>query len=281
MALPVMVKAALPMVPGINQLPGVRKTGRDLPDITRTLAAVSIDAAHVDAYAKICGFEPSENLPLTYIHMLAFPLHMDIMTSAEFPFPAIGTVHLRNRIHQIRPVTPRETLDVTVTATNLRPHAKGKVFDMVATANSAGELVWESTSTYLRLGKGDKDAAPEGAPFEVIPAGPITWKLADNLGRRYGAVSGDMNPIHLWPLTAKALGFKRQIAHGMWTKARSVAAIATRLGDDVTVEVEFKKPVFLPGKVAFGSRVVDGGLDFALTDPKNGAPHLVGRARNT
>ena len=92
-------------------------------------------------------------------------------------------------------------------------------------------------------------------------------------------MSGDHNPIHLYPLTAKALGFNRQIAHGMWSKARCVAAIASRLPDDVTVEVEFKKPIFLPGKVAFGSDIVADGIDFSLTNPKNGAPHLVGRSR--
>lgn len=276
--LPVMVKAALPMVPGVNQIPGIKKAGGDLTDITRTRTGVSIDPAHVAAYASVCGFETRDRLPLTYVHMLAFPLHMDIMTSAEFPFPAIGTVHLRNAIHQLRPITARETLDLSVTATHLRPHAKGKVFDMVATATSAGETVWESTSTYLRLGRGDEAAAKDEA-FDVVPGNGTVWKLPANLGRRYGAVSGDMNPIHLYPLTAKALGFKRQIAHGMWTKARCVAALDSRLGDDARVEVEFKKAVFLPGSVAFGSRVVEGGLDFSLTNPKSGAPHLVGRAR--
>lgn len=276
--LPVMVKAALPLVPGVNQIPGIKKTGGAFDDITRERNGVVIDPAHVAAYASICGFETRDTLPLTYIHMLAFPLHMDIMTSSAFPYPAIGTVHLRNAIHQIRPVTARETLDLRVTATNLRPHPKGKVFDMLATATTSGETVWESTSTYLRLGKGDENAAA-GESFDVIPGTGTQWRLPGNLGRRYGAVSGDMNPIHLYPITAKALGFNRQIAHGMWTKARCVAAIATRLPDDVTVEVEFKKPVFLPGTVAFGSRVVDGGIDFSLTSPKSGAPHLVGRSR--
>lgn len=278
MAVPVMLKAALPMVPGVNMIPGIRKTGGVFDDITRERTDITIDPAHVSSYAAVCGFETKDALPLTYIHMLAFPLHMDIMTSSAFPYPAIGTVHLRNAIHQIRPVTARERLDISVTATNLRAHPKGKVFDMVANATSEGETVWESTSTYLRIGKGDENA-PAGESFEVIPGTGIQWKLAANLGRRYGAVSGDMNPIHLYPITAKALGFNRQIAHGMWTKARCVAAIATRLPDDVTVEVEFKKPVFLPGTVAFGSRVVEQGIDFSLTNPKSGAPHLVGRSR--
>ena len=82
-------------------------------------------------------------------------------------------------------------------------------------------------------------------------------------------------------LTAKAFGFPRQIAHGMWTKARCLAALDGRLPDAVTVDVAFKKPVLLPGTVAFGSRREDDGYDFSLTRPKDGAPHLVGRARAT
>src|SRR5690606_5013640 len=108
-------------------------------------------------------------------------------------------------------------------------------------------------------------APAEGEPFDVIAGTGAEWKLAGNLGRRYASVSGDHNPIHLYPLTAKALGFKRQIAHGMWSKARCIATFETRLADSATVEVEFKKPIFLPGKVAFGSSLVDAGIDFSLT----------------
>jgi acyl dehydratase len=282
-ALPTMLKAALPALPGVNLIPGIRKAGGDLPDLRLSRHGVEIDAQHVAAYAEVCGFAPSQSLPLTYPHMLAFSLHMGIMTDRSFPYPAIGTVHLRNTITRHRPIAPTEVLDVSATAANLRRHAKGTAFDLVTTVTSDEEPVWESTSTYLRVGKGDRDAPAELAPFDVVPGSGVEWRLAANLGRRYAAVSGDHNPIHLYPLTAKAFGFPRQIAHGMWSKARCVAAIANRLPDEVTVEVEFKKPILLPGKVAFGSRVVDDGdhrgIDFSLTNPKSGAPHLVGRSR--
>ena len=139
------------------------------------------------------------------------------------------------------------------------------------------ELVWESTSTYLRRGRGD-DAAPSGLTFAEVPPGGVEWRLPADLGRRYAAVSGDRNPIHLYPLTAKALGFPRQIAHGMWSKARCVAAIENRLPDAVRVDVAFKKPILLPGTVSFGVARTDDGHAFSLTRPKDGAPHLVGRA---
>ena len=200
-----------------------------------------------------------------------------IMTDPAFPAPAIGTVHLENSITAHRPVRVGETLGVAARVEPARPHAKGRVFDFVTTITDPdGAPVWESTSSYLRRGKGD-DGAPAGLDIPVTPSNGVMWSLPGDLGRRYGTVSGDLNPIHLYPVTAKALGFPRQIAHGMWSLARCVAALENRLPDAVTVDVAFKKPILLPGKVAFGSERYDGSYTFSLTDPRTGAPHLVGR----
>lgn len=276
--LPVMVKAALPVVPGVNLLPGIRRTGGALPDDSRVRHDVPVDAGHVAAYARLCGFPRKDTLPLPYPHLLAFGLHMEIMTAGSFPFPAVGTVHLENSITQHRPIGLDEELQVTARPDHLRAHPKGQVFDMLTTVHSRGELVWEETSTFLRRGRGSDDA-PAGSTFPEAPPHGITWQLPADLGRRYAAVSGDRNPIHLYPLTAKAFGFPRQIAHGMWTMARCVGALENRLPDAVTVAVAFKKPVLLPGTVAFGSRAVDGGWAFSLSSPRSGAPHLAGVAR--
>jgi acyl dehydratase len=279
---PLMVKAALPVVPGVNLLPGIRKTGSELPDLTRTRHDVPIDIDRATSYAALCGFPRKDTLPLPYPHLLAFGLHLEIMTSRAFPFPAIGTVHLENSITQHRPIAVTEKLQVTAHAENLRPHAKGRVFDLVTKVHSRGELVWEETSTFLRRGKGDEGSpgsatAEAGTPFPEAPPTGTVWKLPADLGRRYAAISGDHNPIHLYPLTAKALGFPRQIAHGMWSMARCVGALENRLPGHVHVDVAFKKPIVLPGRVAFGSRPTDDGYAFSLTSPKSGAPHLAGR----
>ncbi len=272
-----MLKAALPVVPGVNQLPGVKKTGTSLPDLTLVRNDVEVTRANVDAYSAVCGFPTKDVAPLPYLHMLAFPLHMALMTDSAFPFPAIGTVHLENRITQHRPVAIGETVTLTLQGENLRASTKGKVFDMNVVASAGDETVWESTSTYLRIGKGDKENGDPGTEFAPVSAKGATWKLGDDLGRKYGAVSGDRNPIHLYPLTAKAFGFPRHIAHGMWSKARCIAALENRLPDAVTVEVGFKKPIFLPGSVSFGSVETANGFEFALSNPKSGAPHLLGR----
>jgi acyl dehydratase len=279
--LPMMVKAALPAIPGISALPGVRRTATTLPQLNLVRHDVSIDRDHVAAYAEVCGFGLKETVPLTYPHMLAFPLHMAIMTDTAFPFPAVGTVHLENSITQHRPVRASESVQVSARPENLRAHPKGTAFDLVTEVHSSGELVWEETSTFLRRGRSDDSAADPGLQHEPVPSSGITWQLGADLGRRYAAVSGDRNPIHLYALTAKAFGFPRQIAHGMWSKARCVAMLEPRLPDAVRVDVAFKKPILLPGSVAFGSREVpaagSGDWAFSLTSPRSGAPHLLGR----
>lgn len=277
MALPVMLKAALPAVPGVNQLPGIKKTGGALPDLVLERNDVAVERSAVDRYAAVCGFPTRDVAPVPYLHMLAFPLHMQLMTDAAFPFPAIGSVHLENTIVQHRPVAIGETVSLRLVADNLRNSTKGRAWDMNVTGTVGDEVVWESVSTYLRVGKGDKENGDPGMSLASVDAKGPVWSLPDNLGRTYGAVSGDRNPIHLYPLTAKALGFPRHIAHGMWSKARCIAALENRLPDAVKVEVAFKKPIFLPGKAQFGAEKSATGYDFTLVNPKSGAPHLLGR----
>lgn len=276
--LPLLVKAALPAVPGVSLLPGVRRRGSTLPRLTLTRHDVPVDRAHVAAYSEVCGFGLTEHLPLTYPHLLAFPLHMAIMTDREFPFPAVGTVHLENSLTQHRAVSAAEALQVTARPQGLRAHPKGIAFDIVTEVHSGGELVWEETSTFLRRGRPGSGATDPGLDLPTVPGDGIEWRLGGDLGRRYAAVSGDHNPIHLYGVTAKAFGFPRQIAHGMWSLARCVAMLAPRLPDAVRVDVAFKRPVLLPATVVFGSRQVEQGWEFSLTSPRDGSPHLLGRA---
>jgi MaoC like domain len=271
-----MVRAALPSVPVVNQLPGIRKTGGDFTGLSREGEPVTIERSHVDAYANVCGFPVKDTVPLPYPHLLAFPLQLGMMSDPGFPAPAIGTLHLENSITTHRRIAIGETVVASASVGPARPHPKGTTYEFLTVVTADGEDVWEETSTYLRRGKGDPTAS-SGSIFPDAEPNGVVWSLPGDLGRRYAAVSGDHNPIHLYPFTAKALGFPRQIAHGMWTMARCVAALENRLPDSVRVDVAFKRPVVLPGSVAYGSTAVDAGYAFSMTNPEDGSPHLAGR----
>lgn len=255
------------------------KNGKTLPELELVMRDVRIDRAHLANYNRVCGFTQKETLPVTYPFVLAFPLHMEIITDAAFPYAAMGLVHIQNRITQHRPLLASETFTIRVQPANLRPHDKGMQFDIVTTLTVGNDVVWESASTMLRRGssQGEVKSSPKAAAAEATSAPIVQWSLSADLGRRYGAASGDRNPIHMYALTAKLFGFPRAIAHGMWSKARCLAALDGRLPDAYTVDVQFKLPVLLPAKVAFRSdATAAGGFSFGLSDAKSGKPHLAG-----
>jgi hypothetical protein len=209
--------------------------------------------------------------------MLAFPLHLALMTSGRFPFGAIGLVHISNQIVQYRPIDAGERLSLRVWAGRIEPHPRGRQFSIHSEAKVGEEVVWTETSTNLKRGKSDNQA-PKGdaVPSSEALRATATWRLEGDLGRRYGSVSGDLNPIHVHPLTARLFGFPSAIAHGMWTKARCLAALDSERPDAFTVRVAFKRPILLPAPVQFAEARTEDGIAFGVRDAKGDTPHLDG-----
>ncbi len=262
--------------PLLGRLPGFG--GQALPDDELVVVNVPLERERVERYERVCGFQPSDAVPATYPHVLAFPLSMQLMTDRRFPFPAMGLVHIRNRIEQLRPLALDERLTLSVRAAGLAEHDRGRQFDVVAEAMAGGEAVWRDVSTYLRRehGGSDRGSSRERA---APPSPSAYWEVPEDVGRRYAAVSGDRNPIHLHALSARLFGFPRPIAHGMWLKARCLAALEASLEDAFAVETQFKLPLLLPGRVAFSRSEAASGIDFAVHDASSGKPHLSGSLR--
>lgn len=253
----------------------LRRRPAELPATQLWRERVEIDRARLAAYDRACGYVLSDRLPPTFPHVLAFPLALELMASGDFPFGVLGLVHVRNAIEQLRPLDADEPLDLLVWAERLADHPRGRTVDVVAEASIAGEPVWRDRSTYLhreRGGSKDRDRKEPPDPDAV-------WDVPGGTGRRYAAVSGDRNPIHMHRLPARLLGQPGAIAHGMWTKARCLAALQGHVPDAYAVDVAFKLPVVLPARVAFASWHEAGERRFVLHDARSGKPHLDGALR--
>ncbi len=279
--LPMFARAGVSMVPGASRLPFIGGGGREIPDLTLVLDDIETDRERLAEYCRVCGFDVSDVLPPTYPHMLAFPLQLSLMTDGSFPFPAIGLVHILNRIVQHRPIDAGERLSLRVCASPVEPHPRGQQFSLLTEARVGEELVWEEVSTNLRRGRSDGSKASGGPGIEVPSSEELpdsaTWKLPGDLGRRYAGVSGDYNPIHVHSLSAKLFGFPTAIAHGMWTKARCLAALGPELPEAFTADAAFRKPILLPATVTFAEAKDGNGIAFGVRDPGKGSSHLDGR----
>ncbi|MEJ5912831.1 MaoC family dehydratase [Pseudokineococcus sp. 1T1Z-3] len=273
-------------------LPRPRPAG--LPERVVEASGVRTDRAHLDAWARVSTPRPGvplpTSLPAAYLHVLAGGASMRLLLDPAFPLPLLGLVHVGQRLELRREVDPREPLDLAVRAQDLRPHRRGRQLDVVASASVAGEEVWRGVSTYLHregsssggsgeLPGGSGGSGGSGEPRRELPAGSVRWVVPTSTGRAYARVSGDPNPIHLSRPTARLLGFRRPIAHGMWTLARALGDLEGRLPAAHVVSARFLRPLAMPGHAVCGwgplEGAPDGSLLLAVRRERDGEPHLV------
>ncbi|GGS54674.1 MaoC/PaaZ C-terminal domain-containing protein [Streptomyces griseoviridis] len=327
-AAPVSTLASVPALPpllarGALLSPFKRpRPDADFPRARLVVPRLRAAPARLAAYERVCGFATgADTLPVTYPHVMGFPLAMRLMSGRDFPLPLLGLVHTSIAVTRRAPVPAGGEYGLAVHVAELVPHRRGTEAAVVTELRSGGEVVWESRSTYLARhggsgkpsrgggregrvpgspsggdGAAERDGRPagdggregrvpgntsgngnghgDGGSRERRVALPVRaeWRPGGDLGRRYGAASGDRNPIHLHPLTARLFGFPRAIAHGMWTVARCLAEHGTP--EAVTVRAEFRAPVLLPGTVTYGA---EGGR-FELRGP-DGRLHLSGEVQ--
>lgn len=254
-------------------------TGTTLPE-TGLRCWVDVDPKRLMEYRKVCGYADSALLPPTYPHVLAFALQMHLLTAKDFPFPLLGLIHLSNRIRLIRPMGGVHRARVSVRVVNLQPHAKGATFDLLTTLEDQLGTLWEGESQMLCRG-----VKLEGEPVEEVLAASLAlnevdrWKAPADIGRQYAKVSGDYNPIHLSAASAKLFGFPTAIAHGLWNKARTLAALDQHLPTaNVEIAVQFRKPVRLPSEVTLLASAAGSSGDFQLMGA-GALEHMVGHWR--
>ena len=253
-----------------------------LPEVSFVVPSVIIDADHLSQYCDICGFKESKDVPFIYPQILTFGLMLEFMGSEYCPWPAAGMVHMVNRIEQHNPLFIGDDLRIELSTGDLFRHEKGQMFNIKFQVLRGGHLVWQATqSTLCRVVK-----QPVGEQYRSVMhsetrlSRQASFSVPANIGRRYGKVSGDVNPIHLTNLTARAFGFKRAIAHGMWTKARALSALLPEaITERAMAEVEFKLPLYLPSTVSLWSNRSAQCAKFELRDRQGEKPHLRGQLR--
>jgi acyl dehydratase len=232
-------------------------------------------------YRAVCGFEADGFLPATYPQVLAMPLHMVLLNRPEFPYPLLGMIHIRNVIRQARRLPDHAPLAISCALEGQREGRQGQELDLTTHVDMDGVRLWEAVTTMLRRLPGRESPrqgrkAPEEEGTVFRDSRPAPWAVPAGMGRRYARASGDYNPIHLSALAARPFGFRRAIAHGMWTLSRCLAELG-EAGEvpALTLTCEFRRPLFLPSRVRFQTARQEGAIAFRVSG-EEGAVHLEG-----
>ncbi len=245
------------------------------------------DATRLAQYRQVCDLPDTGTLPLLYLHAMAMPLHMAILSHARFPLRLLGLVHWSNQIESLRPIANGEAMDMHCTLDGIETTERGQSFSIHTTLSTGGNVALRETSTFLSplaRSKSGKKPAPDGS--EPDWGAPVAqWAVAGNAGRRFAGPSGDWNPIHVSALTARLFGYPRAIAHGMFSAARCLALLQDGIPADapLALDLRFKRPLLIPGQVALHT-AQDAAHDpnmtrFVLNVQPSGEPHIAGTLR--
>ncbi|MGE2833205.1 MaoC/PaaZ C-terminal domain-containing protein [Mycobacterium sp. SMC-4] len=259
---------ALPFVPRSDTLPN-----RSL-----TVDELRIDPATVAEYCHVTGLRFGDTVPVTYPFALTFPTLMALITSFDFPFAAMGSVHLENHITAHRPIAVSDVVSATVRAENLREHRRGLLVDVLTDVKVGNDLAWQQVATFLHQQRTSLSDEPKPPPQKQPKLGPPNAVLHVTPGqiRRYASVGGDHNPIHTNALAAKLFGFPTVIAHGMFSAAAVLGNVEGQLPDAVKYSVRFAKPVILPARAGLYVDRRGDGWELTLRHLTKGHPHLTG-----
>ena len=283
----------LTRIPSIGRLmarslkPGRRPRDLDgLPEIH--LDGLQLDGERVEAFRKLCGFEDEPGkpsaVPLPYLFVSAFDAQLALFTDSRFPLKALGMVHVSNTFQWLgQPLSAGEPFSLRVRAFDLEKVEKGRQVKAEALFLRGDQPVARSVSTSFARGGGHGQAGePKGRSGPPEREADAEWNLQSDTGRRYAKVSGDYNPIHLYGWSAKLLGFRQPIAHGMYLVSRAVAETLQGVDSDEPfnhLEIRFKTPTFLPSRPKLFIRSGEdsgGNASFELWNHKLNRPHVTG-----
>lgn len=226
-----------------------------------------IDAGHVRRYNKAFGFQ-GDAMPLTYLYLLAQRAQLATMLARPIPFRIPGLIHVENRLAMHGTVLMDAPLAVTTTLQLPPPAANGALHCVLQTRAFDDErLVFSCDSTYL-VKRGSRAGRAAAHQADTPPGQTLGgWTVPRDAGRRYAALSGDWNPIHLWPWTARLMGMRAPIIHGAHTLAKACALLQAESGRDIaSVWCRFRQPVPLGADVALFADQAEGRFTVLCND---------------
>ena len=219
-------------------------------------------------------------MPLTYPFALTFPTVMSLVTGFDFPFAAMGSVHIENHITQYRPIAVTDTVGVAVHAENLREHRKGLLVDIVTDIKVGNDTAWHQVTTFLHQQRTSLSDEPKPPPEKQPKPGPPNAVLRITPGqiRHYASVGGDHNPDPHQPDRGEAVRIPDRHRARNVQRRSGLGEHRGQLPDAVKYSVRFAKPVVLPASAGLYVDRVSDGWELNLRDLKKGEPHLKGTA---
>ena len=256
-----------------------------VPKVRLYLAGIPVEKARVLRYRSVCGYSQTPDVPVVpagFLQTLFIGLLARYITSEFFPVNPMGMIQTGQQFDARFPVRIGDRLNLSCTLQEMATTPKGIRTRFLLEADRDGQPVWQGISTYLTRTSGHRKSDGKKVWDQPLPVW-MTIRVPSGTGRKYARVSGDYNPHHLSDVTARMIGFRQAMTHGMWSLARTLACLepVMTFPERYSVDAAFKLPVYMPATLSVGVKQVAAGdglqrILFDLRDAETRKPHLKG-----
>ena len=221
--------------------------------LSHSFKGVEIDEGELRRFKMFFKFR--SELPVTFLYTLAQRAQSYLMLKKEFTIQIPGMIHVSNEIEQYDGIASNKPFDIDVRCEV--PKKEGSLHPKFEVEYyQDGELVAKCLSNYLakrrslpKFGQKKKRREP---PHQIEAKKTDLWTIHKSVGKLYGEIAGDKNPIHTSRIFARLAGFKRPIVQGWYLVCRATYQIEKEQGVTTnSVTVNFHKPIFVDSNVHF------------------------------
>lgn len=230
---------------------------------------LSFSAEQAARFSNFVGWTGVDLAP-TFPYALLTHLHFSLVNDARFPFPPLGLIHKKETLDLLAPLKPG-AWSMRCVLSSIAAVERGFEVAITSELSIDGVASWRSTTLAFKRTKSTPGGPSKPRPPPPNLDGAARWSLPDGHGRAYAALSNNVDPIHMSRWSARLMGHRSALMHGMWLAARGLSAH----GVSAPAQVEFRllSPVYLPATLAF-QRTGDG---FGLYSDDGQQTHLLGR----
>ena len=262
-----------------------------------------LGADQAERLALLYEVADSEYAPPVLLHNAVFPATLEVLTAPALPTGAMGLVHESSRWALVTPVTLGSELEITARLSGFIVDDDGAARVLITAVVMCDEQVsYVEEAAYVAAKtelpavslvddvvgsldvrvnlpavpdlRGDLGVNAKGSLEIGGTAATAVLELPGSAGRSWARLSGDINPIHMSGLTAKAFGFAKAIIHGAALEGWAQVRLGVDGSQPYSGATRFRAPVLLPASLEL-VQLGDGNI--AIVEQKSGRDlaHLV------
>lgn len=255
----------------INARKGVKNSLIDSPFEISRRASLSFSDDLLKRFNESTNWRQDDIAP-TFPYVISTHIHFALVNDAHFPFSPYGLLHKKEEIITRKPLK-KGNWEMHAYIKNYRKNSTGLDFDLNSDLYVDGVLSWKSKSTvYKKLTASKRKDKKSSNSLQ----GEKILSLVPNMARKYGLVSKNIDPIHMSYISAKIMGHKSSIMHGMWGLARALSDLQ-RFKEPYKISCTFISPMYLPCEVRIGLEEKDGIVEFGFYPKTGKKPYFLGK----